>query len=192
MAFGLRRKARNGAVEIGRERIDGGAQIEHERGVDDVLAGGAPVDVARRLLVDLVDLRGQSLDQRDRDVAGIDRGLAEGGEVIVVGPARRPDGPRGVARDDSDQAFRPRQRCLNLEHALEALAIGEQRPHGGAGEQGTEEGRAERVEHGAASLNPRTAGRQSKSRAKCALLFAARGSKSQATGVGQETTAWRW
>ena len=40
-----------GAVEVGEQRIDRGAQLEHQRGVDDVLAGRAPMHVARRLRV---------------------------------------------------------------------------------------------------------------------------------------------
>ncbi len=39
------RECVDGAVEIGDQRVDDGAQLEHQRGVDDVLAGRAPVDV---------------------------------------------------------------------------------------------------------------------------------------------------
>ena len=39
------RKRADGAVKILHQGIDGRAQIEHQRGVDDVLAGGAPMHV---------------------------------------------------------------------------------------------------------------------------------------------------
>ena len=46
-------EAFDGGVEIGDQRVDAGAQFEHQRAVDQVLSGGAPVHVARRLGIDL-------------------------------------------------------------------------------------------------------------------------------------------
>jgi len=40
-------EARDGAVEIRQQCVDRGAQAEHGRGIDDVLAGGAPMHIAR-------------------------------------------------------------------------------------------------------------------------------------------------
>ena len=74
-------KARDGAVDVGEQRVDAGAQAEHGAGIDDVLAGRAPMHVARRLGIHLGDVGRQRLDQRDGEVAGPGRGLGQRGEV---------------------------------------------------------------------------------------------------------------
>ncbi len=40
-------KARDGAIDVRKQRVDAGAQAEHGAGIDDVLAGRAPMHVAR-------------------------------------------------------------------------------------------------------------------------------------------------
>ena len=74
-------KARDGAVEVGQQRVDGGAQGQHCGGIDHVLAGGAPMHIARGIGVGLGDRGGQRLDQRDREIAGPRRGLGQGGQI---------------------------------------------------------------------------------------------------------------
>ncbi len=74
-------KARDGAAGIGEQRVDAGAQAEHGGGVDHVLAGRAPMHVARGVGIHLGDIGGQRLDEGDREIAGPGRGLGQGGEV---------------------------------------------------------------------------------------------------------------
>ena len=74
-------KARNGAVEVGHQRIDGRTQGQHGGGIDHVLAGGAPMHVARGFRVGLGDLGGQRLDKRDREIAGAGGGLGQCAEI---------------------------------------------------------------------------------------------------------------
>ena len=74
-------KARDGAVDISEQRIDAGAKAEHGAGIDDVLAGRAPMDIARRFGIHFGDVGGQRLDERDRKVAGPGGGLGQRGEV---------------------------------------------------------------------------------------------------------------
>ena len=50
-------------------------------GIDDVLAGRAPMHIARGLGIRLGDVGRQRLDERDREVAGPRRGLGQRGEV---------------------------------------------------------------------------------------------------------------
>ena len=134
VAPGERGEGLDGAVEIGDERVDRGAQFEHQRGVDDVLAGRAPVHVARGLGIGLGDLGGERLDQRDRDVAGGDRRFAERGEVVALGAAGGRDRIDRRGRDDADRRLGARQRHLEIEHALQPRAIIEDRTHGRARE----------------------------------------------------------
>ena len=70
-----------GAVGIGQQRIDAGAQAEHGAGIDHVLAGRAPMHVARGVGIILGDVCGQHLDEGDREIAGPRRGLGERGEI---------------------------------------------------------------------------------------------------------------
>ena len=76
-----------------------GAQFEHQRGVDDVLAGRAPMHVARGCRIGLGDLGGQRVDQRDGDVAGGRGRLGQRREVVALGlggSAIRSAGERGM------------------------------------------------------------------------------------------------
>ena len=74
-------KARDGAVDVGEQRVDAGAKPEHGAGIDDVLAGRAPMDITRRLGIRLGDIGRQRLDERDGEVAGPGRGVGQRGEV---------------------------------------------------------------------------------------------------------------
>ena len=74
-------KARDRAASVGEQRVDAGAQAEHGAGVDDVLAGRAPMHIARGLGIRLGDVGRQRLDQRDGEIAGPRRGVGQGGQV---------------------------------------------------------------------------------------------------------------
>ncbi len=69
MAAGERGEGLDRAVEIRNQRVDRGAQLQHQRGVDDVLAGGAPMHVAGGRGIGLGHLGGECVDQRDGDIA---------------------------------------------------------------------------------------------------------------------------
>ena len=74
-------EAGNGAIDIAKQRVDAGAQAEHGAGIDDVLAGRAPMDIARRPGIHLGDIGRQRLDERDGEVAGSRRGVGQACEV---------------------------------------------------------------------------------------------------------------
>jgi hypothetical protein len=76
-----RGKAIDRAIDVGEQHIDTGAQAEHGAGIDHVLAGRAPMHIARRLGVRLGDVGGQRLDEGDGEVAGPRGGVGQGGEV---------------------------------------------------------------------------------------------------------------
>ncbi len=114
-----------GAIELGRDRRYGFPELEHETGIDDVLAGSADMDEARGIRIGLPDLVRHRPDQRDRQVAGL-RGLfGERGPVVEGGVARPSDRRQCFARDQADIAGRVRQRDLDIEHRLKACVVGQ-------------------------------------------------------------------
>jgi len=139
MAVGKRGEPLDGAVERGDQEIDRRAQLEHERAVDDVLAGRSPVYVARRAWIGLGDLGGERIDQRDGDIAGGRGRFAQRREVVAFGARRLGDRVDGARRNDADRRFRARQRDLEIEHALHARAVVERRAHGRARDQRSEQ-----------------------------------------------------
>ena len=74
-------KARDRAAGIGQQRIDAGAQSEHGAGIDHVLAGRAPMHIARGVGIILGDICGQHLDEGDCEIAGPRRSLGERGKI---------------------------------------------------------------------------------------------------------------
>ena len=126
-------------LSVGDQGIDRRAQLEHERGVDDVLAGRAPVHVARRARIGLGDLGGERIDQRDGDIAGGGGRFAQRRDVVAFGARRLGDRVDGARRNDADLRLGARQRDLEIEHALQARAIVERRAHGRARDQRSEQ-----------------------------------------------------
>ena len=87
-------KAGDGAVEIGQQRIDRGAQGQHRRGIDHVLAGGAPMHIARGLGVGLGDSAVSALTsgiarlpERVAASASAARSNASALQAAAIGPA---------------------------------------------------------------------------------------------------------
>jgi hypothetical protein len=75
------REAGHGAVNIAKQCFDRRAQSEHHGRIDRILAGRAPMHIARGVRVHLGDAGGQRLDQGDREIAGSRCGLGQGGEI---------------------------------------------------------------------------------------------------------------
>jgi hypothetical protein len=111
------------AIEIDDERVDDGAQFQHQRRVDDVLARGAPMHIAGCLGVCLGDLGGQRLDQRNGDIARCHGFLANGGDVVAVRAGCLGDGIDRDRRDHADRGLCARQRYFDIEHVLQAGAV---------------------------------------------------------------------
>jgi hypothetical protein len=135
MTPGERGEPCDGAVEVGDQGIDRGAQVEHESAVDDVLACCSPMHVAGRGRIGLGDLGGQRVDQRDGDIAGGHGRFAQRREVVAFGAGGLGDPVDGERRHDAGRRFRARERDLEIEHALHARAIVEDGAHGRARNQ---------------------------------------------------------
>jgi hypothetical protein len=127
---GLRR-----AGEVTQDLGHRGAELQHEPGVEDVLAGRAPVHVARRVRIRGRHPRREMADEGDGDVARARRFPRYRAQVVVLGPGRGADGRDGGAGDDSDFGFRVREHGLDVEHGLQARAVREARRHPGLAEQ---------------------------------------------------------
>ena len=74
-------KAGDRAIDVGEQRVDAGAEAEHGAGIDHVLAGRAPMHIARRRGIRLGDIGRQRLDEGDGKIAGPGRGVGQRGEV---------------------------------------------------------------------------------------------------------------
>jgi hypothetical protein len=102
MAIGECREARDGALKIGKEKIDSGTKVEHQRGVDNILTGRTAVDIARSVGVVFGDRGGQCLDERNEHVARGGRGIGDGAAIESFGTACGGDWTRCALWDHSD------------------------------------------------------------------------------------------
>ena len=123
---------RSDAGEVGADQIETVPDLEHEPGVDDVLRGGAPVDVAAG--VARAGL-GERLDQRHDRIAGELGAGADRGEIEARQLRLGADLGRGLGGDQAEARLRPGERRLDLEHALQARLVGEGGAHRGGAEQ---------------------------------------------------------
>ena len=129
MAAGKCGQRLGGAVEILEQRVDHCAQLEHHGGVNDVLAGRAPVDVAGCLLAALADLGDQRVNQRGCEVARDDGAFRQRCEVVVPGLAGLGDGAGMAGRHDADRSLGARKRGLEVQHPLYAGAVVDHAAH---------------------------------------------------------------
>jgi hypothetical protein len=144
-------KARNGAAGIRQQRIDARAQSQHGGGIDHVLAGGAPMHIARSLTICLGDVSGQRLDEGDREIAGTRRGLCQSDKVERAGVAGSRDRASGARWNHARRRLGAREGCFKIEHVLQTRQIVADDAHGGARQHGGKQGR-ERGTHGAGDL----------------------------------------
>ena len=107
-------------------------------GVDDILAGGAPVHEVGGLLVFFCYESSEVLDERNRNVSGASGGLRERGGVKEFGAAFGGDcgGRRGG--DNADAGLGASQGDLEIKHSLERGAIRKEIVDRGRAEEGIE------------------------------------------------------
>jgi len=136
-ALGLGQPRQRGAQDLqARPHVaDGRAQLQHRAGIDDVLAGGAPVHPARGFGVARRDLRGERLHQGNGRVAGQGRRCRQRRQRVQVRAAGCFD--RGERRSGNHPALHLRtgQRAFNIQHRLQARLVGERSVDGGVAEQ---------------------------------------------------------
>ncbi len=125
--------------QIGIEQRGRLPPLQHQAGVDDVLAGRAPMHVARGVLVVPCDGGRQLLDQRNGEIARAGRRRAERVQIRRRRGAHRADRRDGLRRDHAGLAFGLRQRGLHVEHRAHGGRIGPHRQHGRCGEGAIEQ-----------------------------------------------------
>ena len=114
-----RRRASQVDCEVAVEQIEGVAQLQHRRRVDDVLARRAPMHVFRRFGVGCLDARGELLDERNREIAA-ERGVAcERVGVELIGLAGGFDRGHRRLRNHAVRGRRARERRFHVEHPLQ-------------------------------------------------------------------------
>jgi len=135
--LGEARRGHGRAVEIGEQRLKRTSHEQHQRGVDDVLAGRAGVNVLARPRPQTVAQLGHEPDHRRRmlRLRALEHTDVDAREVLAVGD----DSLRDILGDRPARGERPRARRLDVAH----------RPHpGGVGELARDAStRVDRVEH---------------------------------------------
>ena len=119
-----------------RQRV---AKLQHKTAIDHVLARRAPMHVTWRTRMRSRNALGQSRNQRDRDIARVARCDGNLGEIEILRAAATTDRIGGIGGNHADRCFGARERCLEIEHSLNARPIGEDLTH--------RVGREERVKH---------------------------------------------
>ena len=100
--------------------VDRRAQFEHQRGVDDVLAGRAPMHVAARPSASVLATSAVSaLISGMAILPAATAASPSAVEVVAFGAGGLGDRLDGERRDDADRRFRARERDLEIEHALQ-------------------------------------------------------------------------
>jgi hypothetical protein len=135
--LGERRECRDGTIELGDEVVDHRAQFEDERGIDDVLAGGAPMDITGGLGILLRHFGGQCLYERDREIAGGDGREAERADIVELRVAGLGNRLGGTLGDHTDRGLGRGQCGFRPQHTVEPRAVGHDLAHRSAGEQWT-------------------------------------------------------
>ena len=102
-------------VDHGRHRRP---ELQHEPGIQDVLARRAPVDEARRLAVVHGHLRRQVPHHRDHGVARLRRLGGDAGHVVQLGTGGRLNGLHATRGDHADRCLGMRQRGFDVQHPL--------------------------------------------------------------------------
>jgi len=83
MFFGERDESAAQTSQVLIDEIARAAHLQNATGVDGILAGGAPVNEARRVLVPVRDKFGEFLDEGDGQISGESGVFGDGGEVEI-------------------------------------------------------------------------------------------------------------
>jgi hypothetical protein len=113
--FGPRQAAQDGRHGV--------AQLQDEGGVDDVLAGGAPVDVAGGVGIRCGDVAREVAHERDRQVAGCRRFAGDRRRIVEIRAGGAPDRRCARPRYDAELGFGIGERRLDVEHRLQPRLI---------------------------------------------------------------------
>ena len=125
----LRGERRGETVDVSVDQRERVAQLQHEAGVDDVLARCTPMNVAFRLGRGGSDVTRQRRDERNRQVAAFARIAPNRGDIETVDAALRDDCFSGLVRNDANASFRARERRFELEHARDSSPLREHVEH---------------------------------------------------------------
>ena len=141
VAPGEARQGRLYPVQFLADQIEGVAQLQNQRGVDDVLGRGTPVHVAAGIARAGLAER---LDQGHDRIADQLRALADRPQIEAGDIRLRGDLLGRLGRDQPELRLGARERRLDVQHALQARLVGEHGAHRGRREQAAVDRRIER------------------------------------------------
>jgi hypothetical protein len=139
MALGQVQQRAGEAGQAGVQQGQRLARDQHHGAVDHVLAGAAPVDPGRRLLIEQRHRRGEFLHQRDRQAAGAAAGMHQRRDVVQLRLADAGDGARRALGNQALGRLGPRQAFLETEHGLHHGAVVEHGDHLRRRQEGVED-----------------------------------------------------
>jgi hypothetical protein len=128
-------QGRDNCFELSVKRAGCGTQLQHQAGVEGVLAGGAIVDVTRRVGRSASDAGGELFDERDGEIAGCRHGLREGWQINEFGAAERGNRGGEIFRDQSCPGLRPGESGFKIKNGLDGGGVGEERLNGRRAEE---------------------------------------------------------
>ena len=106
VSMGLFSSGSGGPMQVMHHSGDRAAKLKHECGVENVLAGRAPMDIASRVWIASRDGGGEMANQGNHDVPVVSCLSSDLGYVIQFRARSRLDRTGGLSRDEPDRRFR--------------------------------------------------------------------------------------
>ncbi len=129
MALGLSRQHLAQTLQVSIDQLPGAAQLQHQAGVHDVLAGCAKMYITFSAGIADGDLLAQRLDQRDRRIAGGGDRFTERGKIVEPGLTGGRNRRDSRLRNQPDPRLRTGQRSFEVEHRLDPARVREDLGH---------------------------------------------------------------
>src|SRR5208283_2338929 len=124
MRFGKRDEGSREASQVLIDEIERAADLQNTTSIDSILAGGAPMNEARRVFILVSDKFGEFPDKWNGQIAGQGGVFGDSGEIEILRAAPGGDDLRLGYRNNSGCGFGAGKSGFKIEHALDAGFVG--------------------------------------------------------------------